>query len=181
MKDINWENVEELKEFQPIEPGGYIGRIFTVEDNPDKEYIMMSIDIAEGKYKDHFAKLAVERGYWALKLYRSYKESALRMFKAFKSQVEKSNPGYTFNNDETTLVDKYIGIILQEEEYIKNDGSVGDRIKIVRTLPVEDIRAGKFKVPEKTTINREEQKPTTPPADVWGNVDSSDEPTPFNS
>jgi len=181
MKDINWNNVEEVTEFQTVKPGGYIGKIFTAVDKPDKEYIEMCIDIAEGEYKDHFQNLAAEKDYWALKLYRSYKDSALGFFKAFKNHVEASNPGYIFKNDEATLVDKYIGIVLQEEEYIKNDGSIGTRIKIQKTLPIADIRSGNFKVPPKKELEKPaDEKPKSPPANVWANVDGGSDGTPFN-
>ena len=181
MKKINWDNVEAAGEFQSIKPGGYVGKIFTAVDKPDKEYIEMCIDIAEGEYKNYYSDLAKEKDFWALKLYRSYKESALGFFKSFKNHVEASNPGYAFDDDEKTLVDKYIGIILQEEDYIKNDGSVGTRIKIARTLPIADIRAGNFKVPMKKELEQTEApKPTSAPKNVWGNVDDSENGTPFN-
>lgn len=179
MKNIDWTNVEETQEFETVKPGGYVGVIYTAEDNPDKEYLKLSIDIAEGQFKDYYKELAENRDFWGLTLYRSYKDSAKSFFKSFYRAVEKSNPGYVWTNDETTLPDKLIGIILQEEEYIKNDGSESTRIIINRVVPVDDIRNGNFKVPEKKYLEKKVEAPK-----VTGNEDFmqvSGSANPFNS
>ena len=177
MKPINWDAVEENQEYENVKPGGYVAKIFTAQDKPDKEYIEMCVDIAEGEYTNYYEELAKRKDYWALKLYRSYKDSALGFFKSFYKAVESSNPGYKWNNDERTLMGKYIGIILQEEEYEKNDGTTGTRLKISKTLPVADIRNGNFKVPVKKELPKEAPK-------VTGNesfMNVSDSVNPFNA
>lgn len=89
-----------------------------------------------------------------------------------------SNPGYKWNDDERTLVDKLVGIILAEEEYIKNDGSIGTRLKITRTIPVAKIRAGEYKVPGKKCLDKKpDPKPVTG-NEPWMQV--SETGNPFN-
>lgn len=172
MKNINWDNVQEATDFERIKPGGYIATILTVEDDPAKEYLKMELDISEGEYAGYYSDLAANKNFWGLTLYRSYKESAQGFFKRFKNDVEKSNAGYTFNNDEKTLVRKQVGVILREEEYVANDGSVKTRIIISNTKPVSDIKAGNFKVPD---LKKLDDKSIDPPAGFTANTDD----TPF--
>ena len=147
MRNIDWNAVEAVAEFEQIVPGGYVAMIVDAADEPSKEYIKMDLDIMEGKFAGYYNNLFDTKGFWGLNMYRSYKASALGFFKAFKNCVEASNPGYVFNNDEKTLKGKVVGIVLGEEEYIKNDGSLNTRIYVAATKPVDDIKAGKFKVP----------------------------------
>ena len=131
-----------------IVAGGYVCRIEDVQDKPDKEYLYIEFDVAEGEYKGYYSQLAYSFGFWGGRFYRSYKDKALGMFKSFILSVEGSNPGYTFNNDESTLIGKLVGIVLQEEEYIGNDGNKKTRLVVNKTKTVDQIREGKYRVPE---------------------------------
>ena len=164
MKKLDLENVQEVGEFNSVVPGGYIAKIVSATDVPEKEYLKMELNIAEGDYKDYYKDLSESMKFWGLTLYRSYKESALGFFKAFKNTVEQSNDGFVYDYDEKTLEGKLVGIILGEEEYIGNDGSEKVRLKITSTKSVEDIKAGKFKIPKKkllenSTSKKEESEP----------------------
>ena len=157
MRQIDWNNVEEATtEFEKVAPGGYVAIITSVTDEPAKEYLKMELDIIGGKFAGYFTDLHKAKGFWGLTLYRSYKASALGFFKAFKNCVEACNAGYIFSNDETTLQGKVIGIVLGEEEYIANDGSEKTRLYIHSTKTVDDIKAGKFKVPELKKLSKTE-------------------------
>lgn len=170
MRNIDWNAVEEVMEFEKVTPGGYVAKIVGVEDVPGKEYLKMEIDIVEGKFAGYFSALFEDKGFWGLNLYRSYKSNALGFFKSFKNQVEESNPGYVFTNDESTLKEKYIGIIIGEEEYIGNDGNEKVRVYIHSTKPISHIREGKFKVPETKKLDR---------SDVPSGFSANDNDTPF--
>ena len=92
-------------------------------------------------------------GFWPIVLIRSYKPKALPFFKAFKTAVEESNPGYRF--DEAMLDGlrgKRFGVVLGEEEYQKNDGSTGTRLYVVAARSVQAIRDGDFTVPAKKLL-----------------------------
>lgn len=164
--------------------GGYICKYTNVEDISDKSYLYMEFDIADGEYKGYFADLEDRAGFWAGKCFRSYKEKALPMFKRMCSAVTKSNKGFIFDGnehcDESTLVGKKIGMLLGEEEYIGNDGSVKTRLYVVREMEVDDIKNGKFKVPELKKLP-ENDAPVKKPDDGFMNIpEGTDEETPFN-
>ena len=74
-------------------------------------------------------------------------------FKAFKTALEKSNPGYTFREDDLQdMRRKYIGVVIGMEEYIAKDGTVKTRPTVRQTRSVDSIRNGDFKVPELKTL-----------------------------
>ena len=153
MRRIDWNNVQEQGDFTPITPGGYIAAITEVEDNEAKEYLMICWDFVEQPYRGRNTQTHKDLGYWPMRFPRSYKESALGFFKAFKTQLEKSNPGFQFREDRLDdLRRKYIGVVLGEEEYIANDGSVKTRLAVRSTRSVDAIRSGDFKVPSLKTL-----------------------------
>lgn len=151
MKDINLDAVQEAQEFERLGPGGYICGIVRAEDVPEKEYLRIEFDIADGPFKNYFRsmreRLALDSWPASGVLYRSYKESALPFFKQFVTCVQVSNAGYVFKNDEATLARKLFGVVMGEEEYEKNDGTVGVRLKASAVRSVKAIREGDFKVP----------------------------------
>lgn len=152
MRNIDWNNVEEAKEFEPLKEGGYVAVIKNAEDNPDKEYLKISYDIYEGDFKDYYENLYKAKQFWGGNFYRSYKESARGFFKAFLNAVKQSNVGFVFNNDETNLRDKFVGIVLSEEEYIGNDGTVKTRLYVSTVTNVENIKKGNFAVKGKKKL-----------------------------
>lgn len=167
MKSINgWENVEAQgnEEYKRLVPGGYVCRITKVEDHPDKQYLYIEFDIAEGEFTGHGADCLERRGFNPLKMYRSYTEKSAGMFKGFTQCVEESNTGYTWDWDEKKLVGRIIGVVLGEEEYKKRDGTVGTRFN-ARVKTSQAIRAGKFKVPEKKCLEPEPSSAFTPMED----------------
>ena len=186
MKPIkNIASVQEASgESKRLPAGGYICKYTNVEDNAEKQYLYMEFDIADGEFKDYYKQLAVQFDFWGGRCYRSYKENALPMFKRMCSAVTKSNKGFIFDGnehcDESTLIGKKVGMILGEEEYVGNDGSVKSKLYVVREIPVEDIKAGKFKVPAIKKL-AESSETTQKPDDGFMNVpEDADEETPFN-
>lgn len=167
-------NVQESGNGSRLEAGGYVCVYTSVTDMEDKEYLYMEFDIAEGKDKGYYKELEERAGFWGGKVYRSYKPTALPMFKRMCSAVNKSNPGFVFdgnvNSDESTLVGKKVGIVLAEEEYIGNDGSVKTRLYVAYECNADDIRRDKYSVPAKKCVNKQ-QGATLPPE---GNLPSSD-------
>lgn len=145
----NWDNIQEATgEFERPAPGGYIARIVSVEDVEEKEYLRIEWEFEEGTYKGDNAATYNRAGFWPLLLIRSYTEKALGFFKAFKTSVEVSNPRYVFSTQNVhTLEGKLMGVVLGEEEYTKNNGTVGVRAYVYQVRSVEAIRKGDFKVP----------------------------------
>ena len=187
MKPItNIASVQEAGESRRLPAGGYICKYKKVEDNPEKSYLYMEYDIAEGEYKGYYDDLRKRfpDGQWIGAYVKSYKQTALPMFKRMCSAVTKSNKKFIFDGnehcDESTLVGRYVGMILGEEEYIGNDGSVKTRLYVVREVAIDDIKAGKFKVPELKKLPDTEG--TSKPADDgFMNIpEGTDEETPFD-
>ena len=127
--------------------GGYVCRITGVEDFADKQYLRIEYDIAEGEYKDYGADTLERAGFTPCHYVRSYTKRAEGFFKGFINAIAESNPGFKWNWDESTLVDKLIGLTIGVEHYTKRDGSDGTRPYVDRNLSVARIRNGEFKVP----------------------------------
>lgn len=193
MRQVNLENVQEAGEFERLGAGGYVCKITKVTDVPVNEntgkgdYLQIEYDIAEGEYKNYYKKLEESLDFWGGKYKVSYKEKALGFFKRMCSAVNKSNPGFVFdggkqNRDEQTLVGKYIGMVLGEEEYIGNDGNKKTRLYIKTEKDIKDIRSGNFEVPK---LKKLEEKNKTMQSNTDANgfmsiPDGSDEEVPFN-
>ena len=158
MKPIDLTNVKEAGESTRLPAGGYVVKIGFAEDVPEKEYIKIQYDIEGGEFHHYYADRMIANPTWGWggMMYKSYKPKALGMFKRFCSCVTKSNPGYLFdgntNSDEKTLTDKLIGLVLGEEEYMGNDGTIKTRLYVVTEKTVEDIRNGNFKLPAKKLL-----------------------------
>ena len=115
MKILNLDNVNAAEEFDRLIPGGYVCGITAVEDVPEKEYLRIEYDIAEGKLKNYYRTLYNNKGFWGGSTIKSYKEKALPFFKGFITAVEQSNAGYKWDNDENKLIRKLVGFVLAEE------------------------------------------------------------------
>jgi len=158
MKNVNWSEVEEAKEFEKVAVGGYVCRIMAVEDVETKEYLKISYDIAVGDFKDYYKNLNESKGFWGANFIKSYKDTALSFFKGFLTAIQNSNQGFvadTFNNP-NDLVGKYIGLVLSEEEYIANDGQIKTRLYVSQVRSVDAIRTGDYKIADKKIVNPEQ-------------------------
>lgn len=148
MRKVNWASVEEAGNYPRPVPGGYIAVITNVQDVEEKEYLRISWDFAEGDLKGNNRDTALKFGNWPMDLFRSYKESALGFFKTFKGHLEKSNPGYLFDEGNLPAMrGKLVGVILGEEEYISNKGEKKTRLIVVTTKTIQEIREGSFTIP----------------------------------
>lgn len=171
MKVIN--NFAEVKEsdgsFQRPAPGGYVCAILGVTDVPldvntgKGEYLKIEYDILDDPaWAGFYTMQSANLDRWPAVLYKSYKEKALPMFKHFISCVEKSNAGYKWNWDEKTLLKKSVGLVLGEEEYLKNDGTVGVRLAVQQIKTAEQIRTGDFFIPDCKKLKESESKQVAP-------------------
>ena len=156
MKPIeNFENVKASSgEFARPTAGGYICHITHVEDVPYDEttkkgdYLKIEFDIVHGEFKRYYLDSSLRNGgQWWGNFIRSYKESAQGMFKHFINCIEESNAGYKWDWQERRLESKLLGLVLGEEEYRKNDGSVGTKLVVKDIKTVQQIKDGDYKVP----------------------------------
>lgn len=190
MKKLNLKDVQEFTPFEKVEAGGYVCGIYAVEDVPDKEYLKISYDIVEGEKKGFYSKLKKERG-WELPMFiASYKDSALPFFKGTITSVEKSNKGFKFDNDESKLVGKKIGLVLFEKERINNNGKKVVDMRVDKAHSIDAIKSSDFEVPEREIIADVVETKQASPFGSKAKVDTSSEvnffeesteETPFNT
>lgn len=143
-------------------PNGYVAVIKNARDVKDREYLELLIDIAEGEYAGFYQDYYEANQKWLLRSYCSYKETALKAFKGFTTSVDNSNAGFDWEShwDENKLKGKKVGIILREEEYLRDDGSVGNSLKIYGFRSADTIRKGNFKIPPKKELSVDEKRTT---------------------
>jgi len=177
MKDLNLANVQEAQEYERPVPGGYICGITSVEDVADKQYLKIEYDFAEGKFKNYYRELYEAKSFWGGSFIKSYKEKALPFFKGFITAVENSNKGFTFNNDETALKRKMVGLVLGEEEYFAKDGTIKTRLYVDQVRSVDAIKKGDFEIPELKKFVGAAATPSNP--NSFTPVDSADDDLPF--
>ena len=164
MKKIDLTNVQEASDGARRHPAGpYICKITSVEDLEEKEYLKVGYDIIQGEYAGYYSKGREEHPDWDWFGYytKSYKPSALPMFKRFCSAVSKSNGKYVFdggssNSDEKTLVGKKIGLTFREEEYYSNSGDLKTKLIIYSEFPVDKL--SEQKVPSIKKLKEEAPK-----------------------
>lgn len=171
MKSIDLTNVKEAGDFTRPAAGPYICGIVKVEDFEDKEYLKVTYDIIDGEFKGYYKEMRENNPdwLWAGAYVKSYKEAAKPMFKRFCTAVSRSNGKYVFdggevNHDEKTLKGKKIGLLLGEEEYEGNDGTIKTRLYVVREFSIDKI--GEQKVPELKKLKVE--TPAAPATDDKG-------------
>lgn len=154
MRGIDLRNVQEATDFDKIPAGGYICKIVNVTDDAQKGQLIIEFDIADGMYKGFYQKRFNDTGWDFLKKYQSYSnEKALPFFKSFITAVQESNKSFLYDDtatyfDETTLIGKFVGLVLGYEEYEASDGKVKTRLYVKETRSVDKIRKGDFKTPE---------------------------------
>lgn len=159
------------------EPGGYIVKITLAQDVPQKEYLRIEWDYTEGDLAGAHRECYDNYGFWPAPLFRSYKEKAAGMFKAFIESVEKSNEGFTWNWNERDLVGKWVGVVTREEEYTSNSGELKTRIIVDRVLPAVDILNGNFTV--LPTKRKEASNRSNAVVDMTGPAPIPDSEIPF--
>lgn len=170
MKPLDLSNVEAMEpgERERVEAGGYVVKIIAVDDHEDKEFLWLVFDIAEGKRKGFYTNES-NRDFYKDKpnkhgILMSYKsgmsEKAKQMLKGKLKLFTESNGGFdaeqAFTNAHPELfIGKSIGLVAGMEEYVyegRDDGKwhKGESIDWfhARMKKPDDIRAGKFKVPE---------------------------------
>lgn len=155
---------------QNLTPGGHIVRIVGMRQEVSrngKPMLVVGFDIAEGSEFDGFFARQHENkkkfdanAKWAgvirYMLYGKDGASTNGFFKGFIGALEESNPGYRWNWDERSVAGKMVGMVFGEEEYRRQDGTIGTSVKAQMARSVQAIRDG-VEVPAKKTIKDEPQ------------------------
>lgn len=194
MEKLNLENVTATSEYKDngkIVPGGYVCEIKTVTDCPvgynakkpeSGDFLKIEYDIAEGDFTGYYKDLEEKFGFWGGSYIRSYKPNALGVFKGFIKAVSDSNPGFSWDWDEQSLVGKKVGLVLGPDTYTGMDGKTKTKMKVVAVKSVDDIRSGKFSIPENPVIPEPKAVTvvdTTAPAVATDSLEAINSDVPF--
>lgn len=155
VKPSNYDNVQEYGEFKPLELGGHICKIMSVEETKSstgKDMLKIFLDIAEGEQANYYAEQykADSRAdkKWGCIVYQLTEDkdgNTNRGLKTFITSVEKSNKGFTVawgDNFTTCLKGKVIGGVFGREQYQNSKGELKFITKCVSFRSVDTVRAG---------------------------------------
>lgn len=150
IKDFDKIEAKGMDDFKALPIGAYECKIVNAVENHNdqsgKTTLKVMVDIASGEYKDYFKKrydsnTAIDRR-WdnnATK-YLAFEGENTSFFKGFITTVENSNVGYKWNWEESTLRDKKIVGVFQYEEYKKQDGTRGIKVRLTKFRSLDKLK-----------------------------------------
>ena len=142
IKDFDKVEAKGMDDFRGLPIGAYECVIMDARVNHNeqsgKDTFKVSVDIASGEFKDYFRNMyendtRIDRK-WnnnAVK-YLSYTGDNVAFFKGFIKTIENSNIGYVWDWDETKLKGKKVCGVFQYEEYEKQDGTKGIKVRLTK-------------------------------------------------
>lgn len=148
----NWNEIDAkgMDDFRGLPIGAYECIIKDARINHNeqsgKDTFKVLVDIASGEYKDYFQKMyendtRIDRK-WnnnAVR-YLAYEGDNVAYFKGFITTVENSNAGYTWDWDETKLKGKKVCGVFQYEEYEKQDGTKGVKVRLSKFRSLDKMK-----------------------------------------
>ena len=150
IKDFDKVEAKGMDDFRGLPIGAYECVIKDARLNHNEETgkntLKISIDIASGEYKDYFLKAyetdtRIDRK-WnnnAVR-YLAYEGDNVSYFKGFITTIENSNVGYTWDWDETKLKGKKVCGVFQYEEYEKQDGTRGIKVRLSKFRSLDKLK-----------------------------------------
>lgn len=189
-KPSNWNQVQEFTTSEKLPLGAYVCKVkkSVVQDNAYGSQLLLMYDVAEGDYKDFYAKdfqnNQNENKKWkgVLRVWlptddgSDKDEITKRTFKGVVTSFEKSNSGYKFDWNEASLVGKMVGILYRNEEY-DIEGRQGWSARPFRAISVDSVREETFKLPKDKPLT---SKPANNALNSgWTDITDSDDDLPF--
>ena len=170
---------------ETIEANGYVMKVMAAIVDNKYNRLQLQLDITEGEKAGYYQKLYDKAGFWGMTLNLYLDPQSTWKFARCIDAVKASNEGFTWNddseNDEMSLVGKYLGVVTRKKEYLGNDGIVKRKLVPYSTVSVQDIRDGNFTIPDMLPLQGQGS-----PAAVTGVVDTTasfgplkDEDVPF--
>lgn len=153
-KSTDWDKIEgiEYGNYESLKLGGHeivIKNAYEYTGQTGNVSLKIEVDIAgndkqAGFYQKQFDNNILADRKWpsgACK-YISLKEdeTCIAMFKGFTTAVENSNPGYTWNFDEKTLIGKKLCGVFGLEEFEKQDKTIGAAIKLIQFRSLDKLK-----------------------------------------
>lgn len=164
MNDVNAAQ-ESTGNFPRPGAGGYVMKVVSAVDVPDKQYYLLKFDYAEGQFKgycqEQFTRWGNDNVF--IKGYLSYKQTSLGILKHRLKQFTEANNG-RFSAERAAdnpreFVGKGIGVVLQEYEYIatkgNHQGEVMTGLQLGAWYLPNEIRNGDFKLLEKKALKQD--------------------------
>lgn len=165
-KPQNWENVQVMSDRVKLPVGAYVCRVkqVSVQNTQYGDQLAILFDIVEGEHKDYFSKdyngnQNADRKWrgvlrqWLPKDDGSDKdETTKRIFKGMVTAFENSNPGYHWDWNELTLVNRTVGIMFRNEEWDYN-GKHGWTARPFYAMSADKVRNGDYTLPDDKPLN----------------------------
>jgi hypothetical protein len=160
MTPYNGYKAEQTKPTVKLPAGGYVAKILKAEEvtNEWGKRLVISFDITEGEYKDHFKanynNQTGEDKRWK-GVYRlgvptddgsdqdAWKK---RSFNNAMGAIEESNPGYHWDWNEAGLKGKAVGVLFRDKEWAYN-GRTGWTTECCTMVDIGTVRNGGFTTP----------------------------------
>lgn len=127
--------------------GGYVLKIIAAVDHEEGGYVEVSYEIAEGERAGYYE--------WSESFRRYYESNypGATQFEKFLTAVEKSNAGFNFDEwartwDVSALEGLLVGAVFKKRLYTTEQGNDREAPKLAYTCAADDIRNGKYTVPE---------------------------------
>ena len=196
IKDFDKIEAKGMDDFRGLPIGAYECVIKDARINHNeitgKNTLKISVDIASGEYKDFFKKsyendTRIDKK-WnnnAVR-YLAYEGENVSYFKGFLTIVENSNPGYKWGWEESTLKDKKLVGVFQYEEYEKQDGTKGIKVRLTKFRSLDKLKdievSDSVKMLDGTYVDYEEYTKSSADKakDLFGSsVEVSSEDLPF--
>lgn len=148
----NWEEIEAkgMEDFKTLPIGAYecVIRKAQVYKNPtsEKESFKVQVDIASGEFKGYFQQRydndTRSDKTWDNNAtrYLAYQGDNVSFFKGFITCIENSNPGYKWDWNEEKLTGKKICGVFQYEEYEKQDGTKGVKVRLNKFRSLDKMK-----------------------------------------
>ena len=150
IKDFDKVEAKGMDDFKPLPIGAYECTIVIAQENKNEESgkttFKVGVDIARGEYKDYFKKMYDNDSRIDKKWnnnavrYLAFEGENVAYFKGFLTCVENSNPGYKWNWDEKTLINKKICGVFQYEEYERQDGTKAVKVRLNKFRSLDKIK-----------------------------------------
>lgn len=166
-KPQGYDEAQAFGEFETLPAGGYkclIKKVVCEKTQAGKEYLKIGFDIAEGKYKNFYQnKFANDTrdiqdkkwsGVWTVFTEGYNPGTTNPKFKGLITSVEASNNGFKFNFDEQTLVNKKVGLVFREEDFLGQDGQIHTAVKPFFAVTYD--KAEEAKIPKKKELSDEQ-------------------------
>ena len=157
----DYEQTRGYSDSEHLPRGGYVCKIIgaKMQENEYGQSVKIAFDIAEGEYKDFYQKKydanTNEDKKWSGTFLLNVPNDdgtqqdgwSKRRFRTFTDALEDSNPNYHFDWDETKFKGKLVGFIFNYREWQAPDGRLIRSANPAKTVSVDKIRKGNFKIP----------------------------------